>query len=353
MATPSSTVTGEFDLIRRLAQRFSRSHPAVIRGIGDDAAVVRTSRADGLLLTTDLLAEDVHFDLRTATFRDIGYKAAVANLSDIAAMGGIPQTMLVTIALPHHASTRQVEQLYEGLMEACRPHDVALIGGDTSASKKGWFISITMTGTAAGRRILYRSGALVGDDLWVSGTLGDSLGGLQFLSGRGVRGLSLRHRRTLIARHRRPIPRLSLGQALATQGLATAAIDLSDGLSGDLAHICTESRVGADVDAAALPLSSALKVYAAAARRSATQLALQGGEDYELLFTAPTSAHRGLARLSRRIRCPLTRIGAITPHRSGQRLKLADGALVPMPRLSYEHFAPSSGRASSARRRTP
>ncbi len=352
MATASSLVTGEFRLIGRLARRFSRSHPDVARGIGDDAAVMRISDATSQLLTTDLLAQDVHFDLRTATLQDIGYKAAVANLSDIAAMGGIPQAMLVAIAFPPHTAVRQVERLYQGMMEACRPHGVTLIGGDTSSSKHGWFIGITMTGTAASRRILYRSGARVGDELWVSGTIGDALAGLQLLGGRSARSLTARYRKTLIARHRRPTARLALAQALASRGLATAAIDLSDGLSGDLAHICEESRVGAEVAAPLLPVSSALRAYAEATHRPVTQLALQGGEDYELLFTASPSAHGSLIRLGRQLRCPLTRIGRITGRQLGQRLWLADGSITPMPRLSYEHFTPSHNALSSRRRRT-
>jgi thiamine-monophosphate kinase len=338
MAGPASAVSGEFALIGRLARRFARPHPAVARGIGDDTAVLRLWGDIRLLLTTDLLAQDVHFDLRTATFRDIGYKAAVANLSDIAAMGGVPQAMLVAIAFPPRTAVRQVEQLYQGMMEACRPHGVALIGGDTSSSKQGWFISITMTGTASSRRILYRSGARPGDELWVSGTIGDSLAGLRLLSDGKASALALRHRRRLAGQHRRPTARVALGQALARQGLATAAIDLSDGLSGDLAHLCDESRVGAEVEAPALPVSPALRAYAVATRSSVTDLAVEGGEDYELLFTARPSARGSLLRLSRQLRCPLTRIGLVAARRTGQRMRLADGSLTSMPRLSYEHF---------------
>jgi thiamine-monophosphate kinase len=233
---------------------------------------------------------------------------------------------------------RQVEHLYQGIMEACRPHGVALIGGDTSSSQQGWFISITMTGTASSRRILYRSGARPGDELWVSGTIGDSLAGLRLLSDGTASALALRHRRRLAGQHRRPTARVALGQALARQGLATAAIDLSDGLSGDLAHLCDESRVGAEVEAPALPISPALRAYAVATHSSVTDLAVEGGEDYELLFTAHPSARGSLLRLSRQLRCPLTRIGLVASRRTGQRMRLADGSLILMPRLSYEHF---------------
>lgn len=340
MAHPSSSVTGEFRLIRQLAERFSRSHPSVLRGIGDDAAVVRCSTRQRLLLTTDLLAEGIHFDLRTAAFEDIGYKAAVANLSDIAAMGGRPQAMLVALALPRTATSDQVERLYRGMMRICRPCMVVLVGGDTSASRHGWFISMTMTGVASPHRILYRSGARPGDDLWVSGTLGDSAAGLQLLAGPTPSRLAPHHVRTLIARHRRPTPRIALGQLLASQKLATAAIDVSDGLSGDLAHVCEASGMGVEVVAATLPLSPALRAYALSRRMDAARLALQGGEDYELLFTAPSSVRGRLERLSRRqAHCPLTRIGTITRERFGLRLRQRDGELVAIPRLSYEHFS--------------
>jgi thiamine-monophosphate kinase len=341
MATSSSRVIGEFRLIGRLARRFSHAHPDVIRGIGDDAAVVAPAAGRQLVLTTDLLAERVHFDLRTASFEDVGYKAAIANLSDIAAMGARPDYLLVSLAIPASCTESNILRLYRGLMAACRPYRVALIGGDTSASPDGLFLSLTVTGSVPKGSSLLRSGARVGDLIYVTGTLGDSLAGLRLLS-RSFRKVTARlplsDRRFLMARHRRPIAHCRLGQLLGRERLATAAIDLSDGLSGDIRHLCTQSRVGAEIHAAALPCSASLLTYAKATRTDPTALALQGGEDYELLFTVPppksVRLRRAAAQPGRRLTC----IGVIRPKSFGIRLRDAVGNLHRLPATSYVHF---------------
>ncbi|RPH76241.1 MAG: thiamine-phosphate kinase, partial [Nitrospiraceae bacterium] len=283
----------EFDLIRALHQRHSRRTPSVIRGIGDDAAVITSHAGRWMVLTTDLLTEGVHFDLRTATMADIGFRAAVANLSDVAAMGGTPHYLLAALAIPHIGTRQHVLQLYRGMMDACRPHRVRLIGGDTSASSNGWFLSLTLIGTVLPHKALFRSGARVGDYLYVTGTIGDALAGLKLLNEPPARSqhhphtvtLSSKRRQFLITRHLRPTARIAEGQWLSTHRFATSAIDISDGLSGDLRHICEESRVGVDLDLSALPLSPACRAYAASRKVDPANLALTGGEDYELLFT--------------------------------------------------------------------
>jgi thiamine-monophosphate kinase len=230
------------------------------------------------------------------------------------------------------------------MMAACRPYGVKLIGGDTSASKAGWFISIMLVGSVAPRRALMRSGARIGDRIYVTGTLGDAQAGLELLKGqvsghRTSRGpLPDRHRRFLIRRHRRPSARITIGRWLSTHRLATAAIDLSDGLSGDLRHICEESRVGAEIELATLPLSSACRAFALSKRAEACSIALAGGEDYELLFTAPVRLSPQLERLAARRGYRITRIGTITPARAGIRTVTADGRRHPLPVTSYEHF---------------
>lgn len=331
----------EFELINTLRRRHGRASASTVRGIGDDAAVTAPRAGRHLALTTDLLAEGIHFDLATASIEDVGYKAAVANLSDVAAMGARPEHLLVALAIPASCTRSRILRLYKGLMAACRPYRVSLIGGDTSASASGLFVSLTVTGSVPAGRALLRSGARVGDLIYVTGTLGDSLGGLRLLSRRDRKpapGLAPAARRYLIARHRRPAAHCRLGQLLSRHRLATAAIDLSDGLSGDLRHICEQSQVGAEINAGALPISSALRAYAAATRTDPSTLALQGGEDYELLFTVPPSQSRRLARVAARPGLRLTCIGVIRPKRKGIRLRDEAGALRRLPLTSYVHF---------------
>jgi thiamine-monophosphate kinase len=339
MAPPSRL--HEFRLIEQLRQAFGRTGSAVVRGIGDDAAVLAPPKGRQLVLTTDLLVEGVHFDLRTASVEDIGYKAAIANLSDIAAMGARPEYALVSIALPASWTASRVFRLYHGIMAACRAHRVALIGGDTSSSPDRLFLNLTLTGSVPAGAALLRSGARVGDLLYVTGTLGDSLAGLRLLS-RGERSaaprLPPRSRRLLIAWHRRPSAQAALGQILSSHRLASAAIDLSDGLSGDLRHLCEQSRVGAEVDASALPLSPALRAYARAFDCDPVALALQGGEDYELLFTVPASKQRALHRVAQRTGRRLTCIGVIRPLAFGLRVRDVTGRLRRLPVTSYVHF---------------
>lgn len=334
----------EFDLIRALKQRYGATNHRVVRGIGDDAAVIASAPNRHCLLTTDLLAEGIHFDRRTAGFGDIGFRAATANLSDIAAMGGVPEYLLVSLAVPRDGTGRQVRQLYDGMMAACRPHRVRLIGGDTSASRGGWFLNITLVGSARSGRILFRSGARAGDDLYVTGTLGDSRAGLLLLQRRRSRAdtgfLRRDHRRLLMQRHLRPTARIREGCWLSEAKWATAAIDLSDGLSGDLRHLCTESHVGAVIELSALPISSACRQYARSIGQDPERFALAGGEDYELLFTVAYRQRRKFQRASARHRFQVTRVGKITPAEEGLRITLANGQQRPLPSTGYEHFRP-------------
>ena len=332
----------EFALIRTLQQRYGTIDSRVVRGIGDDAAVVAPRGKHPSLLTTDLLAEGIHFDRRTAALSDIGFRAAVANLSDIAAMGGTPEYLLVSLAIPRNTTARQVEQLYSGIMAACRPHGVRLIGGDTSASKGDWFINITLVGSADSGRILLRSGARAGDDLYVTGTLGDSRAGLHVLQqSQGTpsgRSLPAVHRRFLRRRHLRPTARIREGHWLSKGRWATSAIDLSDGLSGDLRHLCAESGLGAVVELAALPISPACRQYALSVQQDPRSMALAGGEDYELLFTVPARQRDRFGRASVQQHYQVTRVGRMTPAKEGLRMTLPDGRQRPLPFSSYEHF---------------
>lgn len=335
----------EFALIRALERRFARRAPGLVQGIGDDAAVIETSARTWWHLTTDVLAEGIHFDMKSATPESVGYRAAMANLSDIAAMGAVPRYLLISLAIPRTVKQSHIHELYRGLMRACRPYDVALIGGDTAASKAGLFLSITLLGTTSGRRALFRHGAKVGDHIYVSGTLGDSLAGLKLLMSRATSHplgkrkseLSRSHQQFLLRRHSHPTARVPEGRWLNERRLASAAIDLSDGLSGDLRHLCEESRVGAEVELDKLPISPACRAYAQTIGVSPIRLALTGGEDYELLFTASPNGCDTIERQARTRGYRLTRIGTIRPQRFGIQIT-TDGRTQLMPATSYEHF---------------
>lgn len=332
----------EFALIRTLERRFARRTPGLVHGIGDDAAVIATSSPMWWHLTTDLLAEGIHFDMTSATPESVGYRAAMANLSDIAAMGAVPRYLLISLAIPKTWKRPHVHTLYTGLMKACRLYDVTLVGGDTSASKAGLFLSITLVGTTSRRRALFRHGAKVGDHIYVSGTLGDSLAGLKLsMSGttpqRWKGKLSRSHRQFLLRRHFHPTARIPEGQWLNERRLASAAIDLSDGLSGDLRHLCEASRVGAEVELVKIPISPACHAYARAIGVSPIGLALTGGEDYELLFTTSPRDCEKVERQARTRGYRMTHIGTIRPQQFGIQM-MTDGRAQPMPITSYEHF---------------
>ncbi len=334
----------EFAFIHVLARRYAHRASGLIQGIGDDAAVVAPSAGTWWHLTTDLLAEGIHFDLESASLESVGYRAAMANLSDSAAMGAVPRFLLTSLAIPKILQRTRMHELYRGLMKACGKYHVTLIGGDTSASKQGLFLSITLIGTTSRKRALFRHGAKVGDGIYVTGTLGDSLAGLQLLSRQSPRtprlsvtGLTPLARRFLINRHLHPTARVDEGQWLNNGKLATAAIDLSDGLSGDLRHICENSRVGAEIELDKLPISPACRAYAHTVGAQPIQLALTGGEDYELLFTVPANQQKRLERQARARGYYITRIGTVRLRRFGIQMT-SDGLTQPMPITSYEHF---------------
>ncbi len=339
---------GEFGLIQRIRRRVGRLGGSVVRGIGDDAAVLKSRSRQFCLITTDLMAEGIHFDRQAASMKDIGYKAAVASLSDIAAMGGIPQYMVAALAIPARYSVLGIDDLYDGMLRACRSHGVKLVGGDTSASRRDLFLCLTVTGTSGQRRPLMRDGARVGDLVYVTGTLGDSCAGLSILQHRGrrwkagARGKD-RYLRFLVDRHLRPTVRTREGYLLSHRRLATAAMDLSDGLSGDLNRLCEESRVGVEIQTASLPLSVSCRWYASSLAADPTEFALQGGEDYELLFTvSPKNRHR-LDRLARQLGFRFTCIGTIKTKRAGIRVRLPSGRLRLIRQTSFQHFQSRHG----------
>jgi thiamine-monophosphate kinase len=341
---PQLSGVGEDALARLFGAAGLRAAPGrggVVLGPGDDAAVVRIPGATRLVLTADLMAEGVHFRRAWSTPAGLGWKLAAVNASDVAAMGARPRWALFSAALPPGLAASFAAGLARGLHAAAQRFGFAIVGGDTCASADGIFLSLALAG-AAGPRILTRAGSRPGDLLFVTGHLGASTLGLAAME-RGGPALRAPALRSCARRHLRPEPRLAFGAALARLGLATAAMDVSDGVSRDLGRLCLAGGVGAAVDAAALPLRPATRRAAALLGRDAAEAALHGGEEYELLFTArPADAGR-IAALARRLDLPATRIGTIAPRRAG--LTVTDGCGVrrPLAPRGWEHFAPPQG----------
>ena len=333
---------GEFQLIQSIPRQLVTQGLPPTVGIGDDAAVLAPSKRSQVVISTDLLVEEIHFTRKTATFFDIGYKAAAANLSDLAAMGATPTGIFVSIALPPSLTPHDWQEFYRGLTAPCRPLKVRLLGGDTSSSPNSLFIGITIIGQVHPAHILTRKGAKIGDHIYVSGTLGDSTAGLSYLKkfNRPPKPSILSKAMTfLVQRHLRPTPRILLGQLLASQPYASAAMDLSDGLSGDLRHLCQQSRVGALIFSKHIPMSEPLQRYAKRVGTNPLDWSLHGGEDYELLFTIPPQAQHAFKKMAAKRRIPVTHIGTIQSQRFGIRIEYAEHRQEMLPPKSYEHFA--------------
>jgi thiamine-monophosphate kinase len=350
---------GEWGMIHRIKTALPPSHRrGLLLGLGDDAAVIRASPDKSLLLTTDLMVEGVDFDLALCPYEQIGYKALAVNLSDIAAMGGLPLYFLVSLALPPWTSVSSADQLYRGMLGLARRFKVALIGGDVSSSRQGLFLNLVVAGEIEPSRLVRRAGARVGDQIFVTGTLGDSRAGLEILKSQEKGNkLHVARRRsqvktkragkparwnvqlaTLINRHLYPMPRLREGRLLATKGLASAMMDLSDGLAGDLRHLCEASCVGALINLDSLPISPSLSHYAGLKARRPSGYALKGGEDFELLFTVSPKRTGQLVQLQRSGQIQVTRIGVIRPRREGISLITQDGKEKKLNVRGYEHF---------------
>jgi thiamine-monophosphate kinase len=320
---------GEFGLIKAISQIADKG-PGVVMGIGDDAAVLTPSAGKVLLVTTDLLLEGVHFQLEFTDPYRLGRKALAVNLSDIAACGGTPTAFLVSLAVPPETEMAAVQALYKGMMEQAHLYGVSLIGGDTSRGKE-WMISITLIGEVEERNCVYRHGAKPGDWIFVTGTLGDSALGLKMLK-KGVK------QGYLIERHRDPTPRVKEGGEIARQGLALSMIDISDGLVADLGHIAEQSNVGAEVRLSRLPLSEEYQKEIVSYSSDPYQLALTGGEDYELLFTAAPAKERAVAKLAQELGIPITSIGKIVDAAQGVIIYTEDGKEYPIAQRGHDHF---------------
>ena len=332
---------GEFKLIQSLPRRFSTQGFQPTIATGDDAAVFAPSPSQQVVISTDLLIEDIHFSRKTSTFYDIGYKAASSNLSDIAAMGAAPMAIFVSIALPDSLTFENWQEFYRGLAQPCREHKVQLLGGDTSSSPTGLFVAITITGQVHPEHVLSRQGAKNGHLIYVSGTLGDSAAGLAYLKTCKRPPQSSKLSKSInyiVQRHLHPTARIALGQLLAIQPYASSAMDLSDGLSGDLNHLCRHSKVGALIYSERIPISQHMNKYATRIGADPFHWALHGGEDYELLFTIPPQWRYELETISKKRRTPITQIGLIQPKRFGIRIEQSNGKQDKLIPSSYDHF---------------
>ena len=329
------------EIIRRAARRA----PAVRVGIGDDCAVLEPAAGSALLATTDLLIEDIHFRRRWATPTDIGWKSLAVNVSDIAAMGGRPRWGWIALACPEAVTLEEAEAFYSGVQALAAEHGVAIVGGDTSASPKGWIINVTLLGEAV-RAPLLRSTARVGDVIAVTGSLGRSAAGLALLdTAPAPAGLAEEARADVTAAHLRPRPRTREGLWLSEAGGVTAMIDLSDGLATDLGHLCEESRTGARVDLDRVPVEPSVHAVARALDRDALAWATGGGEDYELLLTtAPDAFERLAAGLASATGTRLTAVGHMTSADEGIRYLDSAGRAVSVE-PGFEHFVTGSARA--------
>jgi len=324
---------GEFGLIDLLNKmiadaKLDKASPDLILGIGDDATVWK-GKEQIQLATVDTMVQGVHFTLETITWEELGWKSLAINISDIAAMGGLPHYALVALALPDNTEVESIVGLYRGIIDIARQYKVAIVGGNISRAPQV-SVTITVFGSSPDNKILQRSTAKVGDTIAVTGYAGSAAAGLEMLK----KGLKFRPKITGYFRNAflHPVPRVEEGRLLVKHGITTA-IDTSDGLLADLRHICEASGVGAKVITDLIPINDAVR---ASFKEKALELALGGGEDYELLFTGDA---RNIAGLRQTIKCPVTVIGDIIKGEPGKiELYDAGGKPVKAFRTGWTHF---------------
>ena len=328
---------GEFPFLRRLRERLRHdaADPRILLGVGDDCAAL--SLPGTTVLTTDAMIEDVHFRLEWTSFFTLGQKAFAVNASDIAAMGGVPTFALLSLGVPQDYEVEDLDAFFDGFLDAAQETHTTLIGGNMSAAPV-LMISVSLLGHTP-HGAISRAGAQVGDDVYVTGTLGDAAVGLRILSGEldGERNdMAVQHMKQ---RFSNPTARVAVGQELASQQLATAMIDVSDGLLQDLGHLCEASQVGAMIEAQALPLSDGYQALLGAEEYIP---ALAGGENYELLFSASTGVQSQIQEVAAQCACPITRIGSVASHADAITVALPDGLHTVSEFTGFDHFAQSA-----------
>jgi thiamine-monophosphate kinase len=323
---------GEFETIAALFAPLTRGHPAAL-GLKDDAACLRLSARDELIVTADALVAGVHF-FDGDPPDDIARKALRTNLSDLAAKGARPVGYFLSIMRPRGWTDARLAAFARGLAADGAAFGIPLLGGDSTSTPGPFSVAITALGTMRRGKMLRRDGARDGDDLWVSGSIGDGALGLLVASEK-LKKLAASRRAALLLRYRVPQPRLALGQALV--GIAHAAMDVSDGLAADLGHICRASAVGATVELDAVPFSTAVQ----AAIRLDGKLraaAISGGDDYELLFAAPPSARAAVLKASRKSGTPVARIGHFSGRRPVVRIVDSQSRVLRLAQAGFTHY---------------
>lgn len=331
---------GEFGLIKHLTQDIKPTNKSTLKGVGDDCAIMQFDEGKRVLMTTDMLMEGIHFDLQYTPMKHLGYKAAMVNISDIIAMNGTPTQMVVSLAIGKRFKVEDLEDFYAGLLLACEKHHIDLVGGDTTASLTGLAISITCLGEATEEEVVMRQGAKPTDLVCVSGNLGAAYMGLQLLEReKAVFNDQLRETRQkgqqvepaqpefsgreyLLERILRPEARRDITDRLKAAGIRpTSMMDISDGLSSEMMHICEQSGVGCRLYEERIPLDYQTAAAAEEFNLNVTTCAMNGGEDYELLFTVPLTHNEEMQQME-----DVKVIGYITPASEGKKLICRDGS---------------------------
>ena len=335
---------GEFGLIDRLTQNLPTVNPSTVKGVGDDCAVIRNRDTD-ILITTDLLLEGVHFDLTYVPLKHLGYKSAIVNFSDVYAMNGRPRQITVSLGISSRFTVEHMEELFAGIRLACEIYGVDLVGGDTTSSRSGLVISITCVGEAPEDKIVKRSGAKDTDLICVSGDLGAAYMGLQLLEREKVASAGQKDfvprfegKEYLVERQLKPEARRDIVEELDKAGIVpTAMMDISDGLSSELLHICRQSNAGCRIYEDRIPIDYQTAIMAEELGMNLVTAALNGGEDYELLFTVPLHAHETVKNLP-----GIKVIGHITKPELGCAMITRDGSEIELKAQGWNPLAKKS-----------
>ncbi|MBD5239953.1 MAG: thiamine-phosphate kinase [Bacteroidales bacterium] len=332
---------GEFGLIDRLTAELPKLNDSTIKSVGDDAAVIRYESKRDVLVSTDMLLEGIHFDLTYVPLKHLGYKAAVVNFSDIYAMNGTPRQLVVGLGVSTRFTVEHLEELYAGLRLACEVYGVDLVGGDTTASRAGLVISATVIGDVEEGKAVHRSGAKPTDLICVSGDLGAAYMGLQLLEREKAASAGQKDfvpdfsgKEYLVERQLKPEARRDIIKELADAGITpTSMIDVSDGLSSELMHLCKASKTGCRVYEDRIPIDYQTAVMAEELNMNLVTAAMNGGEDYELLFTVPLTAHEAVSQLK-----GVRVIGHMSPEDQGCALIGRNGEELPLKAQGFTHL---------------